>query len=69
MRAPARRATGKVRFGCGSNSRFTVEESIEAGDRVIELWTYTWADGHVRSVDVFRVRDGKVCEKLAYVKG
>jgi len=25
--------------------------------------------GHVRGVDVFRVREGKVAEKLAYVKG
>jgi hypothetical protein len=25
--------------------------------------------GRVRGVDVFRVRDGKVCEKLSYVKG
>jgi hypothetical protein len=33
-----------------------------------------WADGngqpgHVRGVDLFRVRDGKVAEKLSYVKG
>ena len=25
--------------------------------------------GHVRGVDVLRVRDGKVVEKLSYVKG
>jgi hypothetical protein len=25
--------------------------------------------GHVRGVDAFRVRDGKVAEKLSYVKG
>jgi hypothetical protein len=25
--------------------------------------------GSVRGVDVFRVRDGKVAEKLSYVKG
>jgi hypothetical protein len=25
--------------------------------------------GHVRGVDVFRVRGGKVAEKLSYVKG
>ncbi|MBS1243923.1 MAG: hypothetical protein H6R41_460, partial [Deltaproteobacteria bacterium] len=24
---------------------------------------------HIRGVDVFRVRDGKVAEKLSYVKG
>jgi ketosteroid isomerase-like protein len=50
-------------------SRFEVEESIAMGDRVVERWCYTWNGGHIRGVDVFRVRDGKVCEKLAYVKG
>ena len=50
-------------------SRFTVEESIVAGDRLVQRWRYDWADGHVRGVDVITVRDGKVAEKLAYVKG
>ena len=51
------------------SSRFEVEETITAGDRVIERWRYSWDGGHVRGVDVFRVRDGKVAEKLSYVKG
>jgi hypothetical protein len=25
--------------------------------------------GHVRGIEVFRVRDGKVAEKVSYVKG
>jgi ketosteroid isomerase-like protein len=50
-------------------SRFEVEESIAMGDRVVERWVYTWNGGHIRGVDVFKVRDGKVAEKLAYVKG
>jgi hypothetical protein len=36
-------------------------------------WRYTWKnsadEGHVCGVDVFRVRGGKVAEKLSYVKG
>jgi hypothetical protein len=36
-------------------------------------WRYTWVkngvQGHVRGVDVYRVRAGKVSEKLSYVKG
>jgi ketosteroid isomerase-like protein len=52
-----------------SSSRFEAEETFSAGDRVIQLWRYTWADGHVRGVDVFRVRGGKVSEKFSYVKG
>jgi hypothetical protein len=26
-------------------------------------------DGHVRGVDILRIRDGKIAESLAYVKG
>ena len=48
----------------------TVNElQIEIDDRVVQRWRYSWADGHVRGVDVFRIRDGKVAEKLSYVKG
>jgi len=50
-------------------SRFEPEETFAAGDRVVQLWRYTWDTGHVRGVDVFRVREGKVAEKLSYVKG
>ena len=50
-------------------SRFEVEESFAVGDRVVERWVYSWNDGHIRGVDLFRVRDGKVAEKFAYVKG
>jgi hypothetical protein len=36
-------------------------------------WRYDWqregATGHVRGVDIFRVRQGKVAEKLSYAKG
>jgi ketosteroid isomerase-like protein len=51
------------------SSRFEAEETFAAGDRVVQLWRYSWSDGHVRGVDVFRVRDGLVAEKLSYVKG
>jgi hypothetical protein len=37
-------------------------------------WKYTWGNGgagagHVRGVDLFRLRDGLITEKLSYVKG
>ncbi len=63
------------RFFAGSpQARFEAEERFAAGDRCVVRWRYTWRDmsgseGHVRGVDLFRVRDGKVAEKLAYVKG
>jgi ketosteroid isomerase-like protein len=51
------------------DSRFEPEETFAAGDRVVQLWRYSWAAGHIRGVDVFSVRDGLVAEKLSYVKG
>jgi ketosteroid isomerase-like protein len=51
------------------SSGFEAEETFASGDRVVQRWRYSWADGHVRGVDVFTVRDGKVAAKLSYVKG
>jgi ketosteroid isomerase-like protein len=51
------------------SSRFAAEETFAAADRVIQRWRYSWDGGHVRGVDLFKVRDGKVAEKLSYVKG
>jgi ketosteroid isomerase-like protein len=48
---------------------FQAEETFAAEDRVVQRWRYSWAGGHVRGVDVFRIRDGRVSEKLSYVKG
>ena len=50
-------------------TRFETEDIFSAGDSVVQLWRYTWSNGHVRGVDVFRVRDGMVTEKFSYVKG
>ena len=51
------------------SSRFDVKQAIDLGDCVVSLWRYSWADGHIRGIDVFRVRDGLITEKLSYVKG
>jgi ketosteroid isomerase-like protein len=51
------------------SSRFETEDAFSTGDRVVQLWRYSWSNGHVRGVDVFRVRDGKIAEKFSYVKG
>ncbi len=50
-------------------SRLDVEETIVAGDRVVQRVRYSWGEGHVRLVDLYRVADGKIVEKLSYVKG
>ncbi|HTX80423.1 MAG TPA: nuclear transport factor 2 family protein [Longilinea sp.] len=51
-----------------------IEEIFGLGERCIMRWNYSWVDttgqtGHVRGVDVFRVRDNLILEKLSYVKG
>lgn len=53
---------------------FTEEEALVCGDRAVVRWRYSWTEpdgssGHVRGVDVLRLRDGLVSEKLSYVKG
>jgi ketosteroid isomerase-like protein len=56
-------------FSDSPQATFTAEEIFVCGDRAVVRWQYDWGTGHVRGVDVLRVRDGKVAEKLAYVKG
>jgi uncharacterized protein (TIGR02246 family) len=56
-------------FAGSATTHFEMEEMFGAADRVIVRWLYSWADGHVRGVDVIRVRAGRVAESLAYVKG
>ena len=60
-------------FKSSPSARFEVEEMWAAGDRCVVRWVYRktkegkpW---HLRGVDIFRARDGKIAEKLAYVKG
>jgi ketosteroid isomerase-like protein len=61
-------------FRSSPDAVFQSEEMFAHGDRCVIRWRYNWTNtdgsgGHVRGVDVLRVRDGKVAEKLAYVKG
>jgi ketosteroid isomerase-like protein len=61
-------------FASSRNPRFEVEEIFSLGDRCVVRWTYHWVDasgapGHVRGVDIFRLRGGLIAEKLSYVKG
>ena len=61
-------------FAASPHARFSTEDMFAADNRCMVRWRYDWgvSDGeaeHIRGVDVFRVRDGKVAEKLSYVKG
>jgi uncharacterized protein (TIGR03086 family) len=63
------RAAWTALFTGNPDGRFTTEHAIVAGDRATYQWVYEWGDGHVRGIDLFKVRDGKVAEKFSYVKG
>ena len=69
-----RRSAREDFFAASPTAHFDAEDVIAAGDRCVVRWRYTWTDddgteGHIHGVDVITVRDGKVAEKLAYVKG
>lgn len=56
------------------SATFETEEMFAGGARCVVRWLYRWrsadgSTGHVRGVDLLRIRDGKVVEKLSYVKG
>lgn len=60
-------------FAHNADANFDAEEIIVSGDRAVVRWVYhkmrndqPW---HLRGVDIFTVREGKVAAKLAYVKG
>jgi ketosteroid isomerase-like protein len=60
-------------FARNADAVFEAEDVIIAGDRAVVCWVYrkprNGQPWHLRGVDVFTVRDGKVAAKLAYVKG
>jgi ketosteroid isomerase-like protein len=60
-------------FANNPGARFETEELIVAGDRCTVRWVYRKTrDGkpwHLRGVDVFTVRNGRILAKLSYVKG
>jgi predicted SnoaL-like aldol condensation-catalyzing enzyme len=61
-------------FHQSPHARIEIEEIFGFGMRCVMRWRYEWVDvagkkGHVRGVDIFRVKDDFICEKLSYVKG
>lgn len=56
-------------FAGSPSARFEFIETLVSGDRGVVRWTYHWDGGHVRGVDMVRIRDRQVAEKLSYVKG
>ena len=60
-------------FARNTEAVFEAEDVIVSGDRAVVRWVYrkprNGQPWHLRGVDVFTVRDGRVAAKLAYVKG
>lgn len=61
-------------FTNSPQARFDFTDLFGDGrSRCVASFTYFWIKngqpGHVRGVDVLRIRDGKIAEKLSYVKG
>jgi limonene-1,2-epoxide hydrolase len=56
------------------HAHIEIEEIFSLSFRCVMRWKYTWKDasgisGHVRGVDIFKVTNGFISEKLSYVKG
>lgn len=50
-----------------------IEEIFGLGMRCVMRWRYNREDesgekGHVRGVDIFKLKEGLICEQLSYVK-
>ena len=55
-------------------AQIEIEEVFGFDKRCVMRWRYDWVDaqgqkGHVRGVDIFKVMEGSITEKLSYVKG
>ena len=56
-------------FETNPGTRFDIEEQFVAVDHCVVRWRYDWGTGHVRGVDVIRLRDGKIAETYSSEKG
>jgi uncharacterized protein (TIGR02246 family) len=68
------RAFWQLFFRGSRSPHIDIEEVFAMGERCVMRWVYSWLDSsgdrrHVRGVDVYRISDGLIAEKLSYVKG
>ncbi|GAP16120.1 ketosteroid isomerase-related protein [Longilinea arvoryzae] len=70
----------KFFFSSSRSAHIEIEEIFSAGEpstegeRVVMRWRYSWTDehgqaGHVRGLDLYRMENRLIAEKLSYVKG
>ncbi|HAV77107.1 MAG TPA: nuclear transport factor 2 family protein [Anaerolineae bacterium] len=61
-------------FQSSAYANIEIVDVFSVDDRCAMQWTYRWRDkqgveGHIRGVDIYKLRDGLITEKLSYVKG
>jgi ketosteroid isomerase-like protein len=60
-------------FRIDQGQRIEIEEIFSLENRCVMRWVYYWREaglaGHVRGVDLYTIRGGRISEKLSYVKG
>jgi len=61
-------------FEGSPQAHIKIEDIFGLGRRCVMRWRYEWVDeqgenGHVRGVDIYRIEDDLIVEKLSYVKG
>lgn len=71
---PEVRAFWQGFFEGSTRASIEPEELFACGERVVMRWRYAWeagggGQGHIRGIDVYRLRHGRIAEKLSYVKG
>lgn len=63
------RAFWEAFFAASPQASIEIEDLFSMEDRCIMRWVYRWGDGHVRGVDIYRLKNHQITEKLSYVKG
>ena len=61
-------------FNASPQAHTEIEEIFGLGLRCVMRWRYNWTDaagkkGYIRGVDIFKLKDGFICEQLSYIKG
>ncbi len=61
-------------FLASPHAHIEIEDIFGLGLHCVMRWKYSWhnkdgQEGHVRGVDIFKITNGLISEKLSYVKG
>jgi limonene-1,2-epoxide hydrolase len=61
-------------FSTSSKATITIEEIFELDNRCMMRWRYDWVDiqgkaGHIRGIDIYKLENSLIAEKMSYIKG